>query len=130
MKNRESHNEKQQWYMELYEKDIEKHPEKVLSRGYDLVLNGFEIAGGSIRNHNLEIQNKIFRALKIDEKEAQEKFGHLLDSMKYGAPPIGGFAIGLDRVIAIMAGEETIREVIAFPKNKDAKPNEWTKQGV
>tara|TARA_Y100000310_G_scaffold334233_1_gene413538 strand:- start:69741 stop:71096 length:1356 start_codon:yes stop_codon:yes gene_type:complete len=102
-------------------KDIEKHPEKVLSRGYDLVLNGFEIAGGSIRNHNLTTQNKIFKALKISEKEAQEKFGYLLDALNYGAPPMGGIAFGLDRLIAVMSEEESIREVIAFPKNKDAK---------
>jgi aspartyl-tRNA synthetase len=100
---------------------IEKSPGKVKSRGYDLVLNGFEVAGGSIRNHNLDIQKRIFKALKISDKEADEKFGFLLNALKYGAPPHGGIAFGLDRLIAIMAQEDSIREVIAFPKNKDAK---------
>ncbi len=100
---------------------IEKDPSKVRSHGYDLVLNGFEIAGGSIRNHNMEIQKRIFKALKIEEKEAQEKFGFLLNALKQGAPPMGGIAFGLDRLIAVMAREESIRDVIPFPKNKDAK---------
>jgi len=100
---------------------IDKDPDKVRSRGYDLVLNGFEIAGGSIRNHNLDIQKKIFKALKISEKEAEEKFGYLLKALQHGAPPHGGIAFGLDRLIAVMCGEDSIREVVAFPKNKDAK---------
>ncbi|NQV08230.1 aspartate--tRNA ligase [Candidatus Woesearchaeota archaeon] len=100
---------------------IEKTPEKVMSRGYDLVLNGEEIAGGSIRNHNQDIQKKIFKALKITDKEADEKFGFLLKALSYGAPPHGGIAFGIDRMVALIVGEGSIRDVIAFPKNKDAR---------
>ena len=100
---------------------IEKNPDNVRSKGYDLVLNGFEVAGGSIRNHRQDIQKRIFKALKISDKEAEEKFGFMMNALKFGAPPHGGIAFGLDRLIAIMAGEKSIREVIAFPKNKDAK---------
>ena len=100
---------------------IEKDPTNVRSHGYDLVLNGFEIAGGSIRNHNSEIQQRIFKALNIEEKEAKEKFGFLINALKQGAPPHGGIAFGLDRLIAVMAKEDSIRDVIPFPKNKDAK---------
>ncbi|MDP3917250.1 MAG: aspartate--tRNA ligase [Nanoarchaeota archaeon] len=100
---------------------IEKSPEKVMSTSYDLVLNGFEMGSGSIRINTPDLQKKIFKALKISDAEAEEKFGYLLDSMKYGAPPMGGIALGLDRLTALMAGEESIREMIAFPKNKDAK---------
>ena len=94
---------------------------KVLSKGYDLVLNGWEIGGGSLRIFDTEIQQKVFTALGIDEKEAKSKFGFLLDGMKYGNPPLGGIAFGLDRLVALMAGETSIREVIAFPKKKDAE---------
>ena len=100
---------------------IEKDPTNIRSHGYDLVLNGFEIAGGSIRNHNSEIQQRIFKALNIEEKEAKEKFGFLINALKQGAPPHGGIAFGLDRLIAVMAKEDSIRDVIPFPKNKDAK---------
>lgn len=100
---------------------IEKDPTNVRSHGYDLVLNGFEIAGGSIRNHDSDIQQRIFKALKIEEEEQQEKFGFLINALKQGAPPHGGIAFGLDRLIAVMAQEESIRDVIPFPKNKDAK---------
>lgn len=100
---------------------IEKNPGKVMSRSYDLVLNGEEIAGGSIRNHSLDMQKKVFRALKIEDKEAEEKFGFLMKALSYGAPPHGGIAFGLDRIVALMSHSNSIREVIAFPKNKDAR---------
>lgn len=93
---------------------------KVLSKGYDLVLNGWEVAGGSLRIYNTEMQSKVFSALGISEEEAKAKFGFLMEAMKYGNPPLGGIAFGLDRLVAVMAGETSIRDVIAFPKNKDA----------
>ncbi len=99
---------------------LDKDPKKAKSRAYDLVFNGYEIASGSIRIHDRELQRKIFKALKISDKEARDRFGFFLDALEY-AVPHGGIAIGLDRVIAIIAKENSIREVIAFPKNKEAK---------
>ena len=97
---------------------LEERPLEVTSESYDIVLNGEEIGGGSIRIHDPEIQNRVFRILGLGEEEAQEKFGFLMEAFKYGPPPHGGIALGLDRIVMIIAGLDSIREVIAFPKTQ------------
>jgi aspartyl-tRNA synthetase len=97
---------------------LESDPLSVRSQSYDLVLNGWELGSGSVRIHRSDIQQRIFNLLGIGPEEAQRKFGFLLDAFKYGAPPHAGFAVGIDRLVAILAGEENIREVIAFPKTQ------------
>ena len=104
-----------------HESLLENDPGKCLSKAYDMVINGWEVGGGSIRIHDQKIQSKVFSALDISKEEATEKFGFLLDALQYGAPPHGGLAFGLDRLATLLAGAESIRDVIAFPKTQKAQ---------
>jgi aspartyl-tRNA synthetase len=91
-------------------------PGAMRSRGYDLIVDGWELGGGSIRTHTVEVQEQVFKAIGLSEEEAELRFGFLLEALRHGAPPHGGIAFGIDRVVALLAGRESIRDVMAFPK--------------
>ena len=99
---------------------LSSEPGVVLARAYDLVLNGTELGGGSIRNYNAAIQREMFKALGFTQEEAESQFGFLLKGLEYGAPPHGGLAFGFDRMVMLLAGEDSIRDIIAFPKTQKA----------
>ena len=99
---------------------LDENPGSVRSYGYDIVMNGYELGGGSIRIHDAKLQSQIFDLLGVEKQEAEEKFGFLMNAFKYGAPPHGGMAFGLDRIIMLLTGSNQIRDVIAFPKTTSA----------
>jgi aspartyl-tRNA synthetase len=99
---------------------LESDPGKMMAKAYDVILNGWELGGGSIRIHDRETQAKVFRLLGLSDEEAKDRFGFFLEALEYGTPPHGGLALGLDRICALLAGESSIREVIAFPKTTGA----------
>ena len=100
---------------------LESDPGRACSKAYDLVLNGWELGSGSIRIHRQDVQQRIFRVLGLSDEEAKERFGFFLEALTYGTPPHGGIALGLDRVVALLCGEKSLREVIAFPKTTQAQ---------
>ena len=100
---------------------LKTEPTKAKANAYDIVLNGVELGGGSIRIHDRDMQEDMFRALDMSQEEIDEKFGFLVEAFKYGTPPHGGLAYGLDRLVMLLTGEKSIREVIAFPKNQNAQ---------
>ena len=100
---------------------LDTDPAKVRAKAYDIILNGCELGGGSIRIHDPELQTKMFEALGFTEEKAKEQFGHLITAFSYGAPPHGGLAYGLDRLCMLLAGLDSIRDVIAFPKNNSGR---------
>jgi aspartyl-tRNA synthetase len=100
---------------------LDANPEKVRAYAYDLVLNGYEVGGGSLRIFQAELQKKIFEILGVEEKDIQERFGHMLEAFTFGVPPHGGIALGLDRLMMLLQGEDSVREVIAFAKTGDSR---------
>ena len=100
---------------------MDTDPAKCLAKAYDMVLNGWELGGGSVRIHRADVQSKVFTALKITPEDAQAKFGYLLDALQYGAPPHGGMAAGVDRVIMLICGVQNLREITLFPMNQRAE---------
>src|SRR6185437_11717219 len=107
----------------IFEEDLDKldtAPWECRSKGYDIVLNGYELGSGSIRIHRQDVQARMFKALGLSDEQARQRFGFFLDALTYGTPPHGGIALGIDRMVALFAGEKSIREVIAFPKTTAA----------
>ncbi|MDE7433557.1 MAG: hypothetical protein K2M43_00140 [Mycoplasmoidaceae bacterium] len=102
-------------------KDFDTNQENAKARAYDIVLNGFEIGGGSIRITNPEVQNRMFKSIGLNQQEIQKKFGFMLEAFKYGVPPHGGIAFGIDRLVMLLTNTQSIRDIIAFPKNSHGK---------